>query len=231
MLYAVPYRRVSTREQGKSGLGLEAQQAAIALFSRNHTDIQLAEGYTEVQSGKTISDTLQERPVLAKAMQEASAHNGVVIVSKLDRLSRDVHFISGLVKQAGKSRRQLFIVCALGRDVSDFELHLYAALAEKERAQISERTRDALAALKARGVKLGAANPRIQQVAHDAQTFRADLYATKVANLLREAGLTQDTLRVQAAYLQDTGILTARGATTWTPIAVARIWDRVDDDM
>jgi DNA invertase Pin-like site-specific DNA recombinase len=100
-----------------------------------------------------VSDTLDERPQLQAALKLGKAQKIPILVSKLDRLSRDVHFISGLMAQ-----RVIFIVVELGRDTDPFLLHLFAALAEKERAMISQRTKAALAALKARGVRLG--NPR-----------------------------------------------------------------------
>ena len=148
-MQAVAYCRVSSREQGRSGLGLEAQRAAIERFCAGD-GITVVAWFTEVESGKRVSDTLHKRPQLAAALNLAASFNGPVIVSKLDRLSRDVHFISGLM-----AHRTEFIVCELGRVSDPFMLHLFAALAEKERALISERTKAALAALKARGVKLG----------------------------------------------------------------------------
>ncbi|WP_316229444.1 recombinase family protein, partial [Bradyrhizobium sp. SZCCHNR1070] len=150
---AVAYVRVSTGRQGKSGLGLEAQQAALVRFAE-------AEGYefvqlfTEVETGKG-ADALERRPQLAAALKIAKKHKAPIIVAKLDRLSRDVHFISGLMMH-----RTPFIVAELGADADPFMLHVYAALAEKERRLISQRTRDALAAKKAQGVKLGGLNAK-----------------------------------------------------------------------
>ena len=150
---AVAYIRVSTGRQGKSGLGLEAQQAALARFAQ-------AEGYefvqlfTEVETGKG-ADALERRPELAAALKLAKKRKAPIIVAKLDRLSRDVHFISGLM-----AHRTPFIVAELGADADPFMLHVYAALAEKERRLISQRTREALAAKKAQGVKLGGLNAK-----------------------------------------------------------------------
>src|SRR6266571_1360299 len=146
---AVEYLRVSTTEQGKSGLGLEAQQTAIRRFAELE-GFTITETFTEVESGKGADNALIRRPILADAMKAARKVKGHVIVAKLDRLSRDVHFISGLM-----AHRVPFIVAELGMDVDPFILHLYAALAQKERRLISERTRLALAAAKARGVQLG----------------------------------------------------------------------------
>jgi DNA invertase Pin-like site-specific DNA recombinase len=150
---AVGYLRVSTNEQGRSGLGLEAQKAAIEQFCARE-GITLSSCFTEVQSGKRVSDTLAERPQLIAALEASKALGGPLIVSKLDRLSRDVHTISGLMVH-----KVHFIVTELGRDADNFMIHLWAALAQKERELISQRTKAALAALKARGVKLGSGNP------------------------------------------------------------------------
>lgn len=150
---AVAYTRVSTAEQGRSGLGLEAQRAAIEAFAERE-GITISAWFSECLSGKRVSDTLAERPQLVAALAASKAAGTAVLVSKLDRLSRDVHFISGLMVH-----KVHFIVTELGTDVDPFMLHLFAALAEKERAMISQRTKAALAALKARGVKLGPKRP------------------------------------------------------------------------
>jgi DNA invertase Pin-like site-specific DNA recombinase len=144
----VAYYRVSSQKQGKSGLGLAAQRKAVETFAR-------AEGYqviaelTEVETGKG-ADALERRPQLAASLTAAKKAKCAVVVAKLDRLSRDVHFISGLM-----SKRVPFIVTELGPNVDPFMLHIHAAVAQKERELISRRTKEALAAAKARGVKLG----------------------------------------------------------------------------
>ena len=153
---AIAYCRVSTREQGASGLGLEAQRAAIEAFAERE-GIEVAQWYAEVETGKG-SNALERRPQLASALSSAKKLKVPVLVAKLDRLSRDVHFISGLMAQ-----RVEFIVTDLGRQADPFVLHLFAALAEKERQLISQRTKAGLAAAKARGTKLGsAARPALQ---------------------------------------------------------------------
>jgi DNA invertase Pin-like site-specific DNA recombinase len=143
---AIAYIRVSTQKQGKSGLGLEAQQALIQRFA-DQEGIQIVQSFTEVQSGK---DDDERRPELKAALEVARKAKAPIVVAKLDRLSRDVHFISGLMKH-----KVAFVVAELGADTDPFMLHLYAALAEKERAMISQRTKDALASAKARGKQLG----------------------------------------------------------------------------
>jgi DNA invertase Pin-like site-specific DNA recombinase len=149
----IGYVRVSTSQQG-SGLGLEAQKQALERFSEAE-GFTLARIFVEVETGKG-SDALERRPQLAAALSEARRQRCSVAVAKLDRLSRDVHFISGLM-----AHRVPFIVAELGPKVDPFILHLFAALAEKERTMISTRTKAALAAAKARGVALG--NPKLSK--------------------------------------------------------------------
>jgi DNA invertase Pin-like site-specific DNA recombinase len=139
----VSYLRVSTREQGHSGLGIEAQREAIARFAATEGLVIVAE-FVEVETAKG-ADALERRPQLSAALARARLIGAPVVVAKLDRLSRDVHFVSGLMAQ-----RVPFIVADLGTDTDPFLLHLYAALAEKERALISARTKAALAQGKAR---------------------------------------------------------------------------------
>jgi DNA invertase Pin-like site-specific DNA recombinase len=153
MKTAIGYIRVSTARQGKSGLGLEAQQQALARFAEAE-GYDLIQTFTEVETGKG-ADALERRPQLAAALQVAKKRKAPIIVAKLDRLSRDVHFISGLMMH-----KTPFIVAELGADADPFMLHMYAALAEKERRLISQRTKDALAAKKAQGVKLGGINAK-----------------------------------------------------------------------
>jgi DNA invertase Pin-like site-specific DNA recombinase len=145
---AIAYTRVSTEGQRKSGLGLEAQRSAIEVFAARE-GLTISQWFTEAESGKG-ADALKLRPQLAEALKAARKAKGPVLVAKLDRLSRDVHFISGLMAE-----RVEFIVTELGRQADPFVLHLYAALAEKERNMISERTKAGLASTKAHGTKLG----------------------------------------------------------------------------
>ena len=144
----VAYYRVSTERQGRSGLGLDAQRERCAQFAAAN-GLEMAEAFTEIETGKG-SDALDRRPQLAAALAAARRCRGQVLVAKLDRLSRDVHFIAGLMAQ-----RVPFLVAELGADVDPFMLHIYAALAEKERCMISERTRAAFAVRKGQGALLG----------------------------------------------------------------------------
>jgi DNA invertase Pin-like site-specific DNA recombinase len=206
MTIAVAYYRVSTARQGKSGLGIEAQKAAVQRFAEAEV-IEVVGEHVEVETGKG-ADALERRPELSAALAQARKAKCPVLVAKLDRLSRDVHFISGLM-----AHRVPFIVAELGADADPFMLHLYAALAEKERALISARTKAALAAKKAQGVKLG--NPRAAEAAvkaHAASRAAANQFAANVLPIVREiqiSGLT--SLRDIAAALNARGIRTARG--------------------
>jgi DNA invertase Pin-like site-specific DNA recombinase len=207
MQQAIAYYRVSTARQGRSGLGIEAQREAIIRFATAE-DFELAAEFVEVETGKG-SDALDRRPQLAAALATGRQRKCPVIVAKLDRLSRDVAFISGLMAQ-----RVPFIVAELGRDADPFMLHLYAALAEKERRLISERTRAALAARKAQGAKLGNRRNLAQAAAvgRRALSAEADAFAANVlpiVNSLRSNGLAD--LRGLAKALNDRGVQTARG--------------------
>jgi DNA invertase Pin-like site-specific DNA recombinase len=148
MKRAIGYIRVSTAKQGKSGLGLGAQQQVLQRFA-DAERIELVDVLVEVESAKHDAS---KRPVLAQALARAKRGKLPIVVAKLDRLSRDVHYISGLILM---QHRVPFIVADLGADTDPFMLHIYAALAEKERRLIGERTKAALQAAKARGVVLG----------------------------------------------------------------------------
>lgn len=207
MRQVITYIRVSTAQQGKSGLGIEAQRAALARFVEAEGCEVLAE-FVEVETGKG-ADAIERRPQLAAALAMARKGKAAVLVAKLDRLSRDVAFISDLM-----ARRVSFIVAELGADADPFMLHLYAALAEKERHLIADRTRVALAAKKAQGVKLGNPTNLAAAGAKGAQTQRAgaDAFAANVLPIVRqiqEAGAT--TPRAIAVALNERCVRTARG--------------------
>jgi DNA invertase Pin-like site-specific DNA recombinase len=154
---ALAYIRVSTQRQGKSGLGLEAQQAAVTAFAEAE-GLQIIAWHQDIESGSE-----NDRPGLNEVLRKARVLECPVIVAKLDRISRDVAFISKLMGEQVE-----FIVTELGRQADPFILHIFAALAEKERKLISERTKAALAAAKARGVKLG--NPNLKMYAGNRAT-------------------------------------------------------------
>jgi DNA invertase Pin-like site-specific DNA recombinase len=216
----IGYVRVSTSQQGRSGLGIEAQREALERFAAQE-GFTLARVFTEIETGKG-ADALDRRPQLGAALAEARRQRCPVAVAKLDRLSRDVHFISGLM-----AHRVPFLVAELGPDVDPFILHLFAALAEKERAMISARTRAALKAAKARGVKLGGPKlAKARKTAIAAIEANADRHAANVLPIIREiqrAGAR--TLRAIAHALNARGVTTARGGQ-WHAMTVRNVLAR-----
>ena len=215
--YYVTYRRVSTSEQGRSGLGLEAQQRDLDLYLGTVPEAKVLADVVEVVSGgKGESD----RPELAKALALCRREKATLLVAKLDRLSRNVAFVANLLEDKTVN----FKVAQLPR-ASRFELHLWAALAEQEREFVSQRTKAALAAAKARGVKLGGARPHLPE--HNRRrTERAQRHAEGVATLvlgLRDRGAT---LRETAEALNGAGLTAPRGGT-WAPNQVKRVLERL----
>jgi DNA invertase Pin-like site-specific DNA recombinase len=175
----ITYIRVSTTGQGRSGLGIEAQRQALNQFTQAE-GFEVVREFVEVETGKG-ADALERRPQLKAALAAARKLRCRVAVAKLDRLSRDVHFISGLM-----AHRVPFVVAELGPDVDPFVLHLFAALAEKERALIATRTKQALSAAKARGVSLG--NPTLHKArksAVEAVQTEADRFAANILPVIR----------------------------------------------
>ncbi len=218
----VNYFRVSTERQGRSGLGIEAQRERCQAFAAQN-GLEVVEGFTEIETGKG-SDALDRRPQLAAALATAKRLKCSVLVAKLDRLSRDVHFIAGLMVQ-----RVPFLVAELGPDVDPFMLHIYAALAEKERRMISERTRAALQARKKQGALLGnrtnlaeAQAKGSARVAEDALRFAENVFP--IIERIRASGIT--SLRGTAAVLDARGVRTARGGK-WKATQVGAILERV----
>lgn len=228
---AIAYVRVSTNSQGRSGLGLEAQQKAIEQFCEREF-VELLDTYREIETGKG-SDALDRRPQLSAAMRVAKKEKCYIVVAKLDRLSRDVHFISGLMAQ-----RVPFVVAELGFDVDPFLLHLYAALAEKERALISQRTKAALQVTRRRiqeqgyhttqhgttVTRLGHPDPTASVAnATRAAVMRADQTAAMVLPIIeqvRASGVR--TLDGIAKALNARGIKTSRGYE-WSSTQVRRV--------
>jgi DNA invertase Pin-like site-specific DNA recombinase len=210
---AISYIRVSTQRQGKSGLGLEAQRAAIVRFCETE-NFQITSEFIEVETGKG-ADALERRPQLAAALGAAKKADCPVIVAKLDRLSRDVAFIAGLMAQ-----RVPFIVTELGANADPFMLHIYAALAEQERRMISARTKSALAAAKARGVQLGNAE-QARLNASTALVFAESLRGeiTPIVNL---------SSRRIATILNSRGIKTSEGKA-WQSATVLRLIARLKE--
>ena len=209
---AVAYIRVSTQGQAKTGHGLAAQRDAIKTFAAAE-GFKIAATYEESETGKG-ADALDRRPQLAAAIKAARKLGAPVVVSKLDRLSRDVHFISGLM-----AHRVPFIVTELGRDVDPFVLHLFAALAQKERALISQRTKQGLAAARARGKQLGGWTAGSERSQRDAAAL-----AERMRPIMQElAGLSA---RAAAEELNRRKIASATGGK-WHAITVIRLRKRL----
>ncbi len=206
----VAYYRVSTAKQGASGLGLEAQQAAVLA----HCQSAPLAAFTEVESGKRA-----DRPQLAAALALAKKEKATLVIAKLDRLARDVHFISGLLKSNVE-----IVACDLPH-ANRFTLHIMSAVAEQEAEAISARTKAALAAAKARGVKLGTHASVINAEARaGADAYASSLSATLDA--LRLQGIT--SVREVCAALNAQGVLTRKGGQ-WHPTSVKRLLDRLAD--
>ena len=210
----VIYRRVSTSEQGKSGLGLEAQSSALARFCEAE-GFEAADSFTDVSSGKL---GLEGRAGLAGALAKAAKLKCPVLVSKLDRLSRDVAFISGLMAKGVP-----FIVADLGANVDVFTLHLYAALGQKERQLISQRTKDALAPMVGTGKLGNKTNLAEAQARGRAGSIAASAaFAGRVMPLvgrLKAGGLSMNAI---AKQLNASNMPTMRGGQ-WTAKAVSRV--------
>ena len=209
----IAYYRVSTAKQGRSGLGLEAQRAAVAAFAKAEGFTVAAE-YTEIETGKG-ADALNKRPQLRAALKQAKRSKASVCVARLDRLSRDVAFISGLMSQ-----RVPFIVAALGRDVDPFVLHIYAALAEQERKMISQRTRAGLQQAKARGVQLGRTGAALAAKNAAAAAERDEALRPVLVSLVGQSS------RAIADQLTEQGIEPPRGGA-WSNKTVLRMMARL----
>jgi DNA invertase Pin-like site-specific DNA recombinase len=191
---------------------MEAQQAALARFAEQE-GYALQNTFEEVETGKG-ADALDRRPQLAAALLAARKLKAPIIVAKLDRLSRDVYFISGLM-----SHKTPFIVAELGPNVDPFMLHIHAAVAEQERRRISERTRAALAAKKAQGGKLGGLNAKGIQNRDDAAARAAEL-----APVFAE--LASLTARKAANELNGRGVPAPSGGR-WHAMQVIRVRERI----
>lgn len=221
----VAYLRVSTERQGRSGLGIEAQQTAVADYIARTGGGRLVATFTEVETGKRA-----DRPELAKALAMCRAHRAALIVAKLDRLARNTHFLLSVVDgtgDAGVAFCDLPIVPP--GPVGKFFIQLLAAVAELEAGLISQRTKAALAAAKARGVKLGPKTPRgrtdgMEKRAAEARTIKARQRAADVLPVIeqiRSTGVT--SLSAIAAELQRTEVPTPSGHGSWHAATVMRV--------
>jgi DNA invertase Pin-like site-specific DNA recombinase len=218
----VAYLRVSTDRQGRSGLGLEAQQAAIASFLKAD-DKLLLPPFTEVESGKN-----SDRPQLRLAMDRCRKTGATLLIARLDRLARNVRFISALMEEGVP-----FVACDMP-NATPFMLHVYAAVAEEEARAISRRTKAALAAAKARGVKLGGDRGYRPVAAPDARlggdAVRRDAdhaahRAMVAIEAIRVAHGPDISLHAVARGLTERQVATPRGGA-WTATAVRRVLAR-----
>jgi len=226
----VAYYRVSTKGQERSGLGLEAQRTAVAEYARQTGGAVIAE-YTETETGKTA-----DRPNLAEAIGHTRLSAATLVIAKLDRLARNVHFTSGLMESGVE-----FVACD-NPDANKLTIHLLAAMAEHEATQISIRTKDALQAAKARGAKLGSARPghwegrehrrgwsKATKAAAKKRSQKArEEYAFLVPTLQR---MQQEgkSFQKMADWLNGQGHTTRRGAA-FTSAIVWRILNRAEED-
>jgi DNA invertase Pin-like site-specific DNA recombinase len=213
----IPYYRVSTRKQGESGLGLEAQQSCVADFAR-YGQHEIIATYQEIETGKRA-----DRPELAKAIAHSKRAKATLVIAKLDRLARNVHFLSGLMES------RVDFVCCDNPHANRLTLHILAAVAEDEARRISERTKAALAAYKARGGRLGTPGNLTSQAGRrgtEATRAKARVaYAALLPELQqwRAAGLSY---RLIASLLNGGGRTTRTGAA-WNHNQVKRVLARV----
>jgi DNA invertase Pin-like site-specific DNA recombinase len=218
----VAYYCVSTAKQGQSGLGLDAQRNAVADYLNGGRWALLRE-FTEIESGKR-----DDRPQLSAALAYAKATGSTLVIAKLDRLARNVAFIANLMES-----RTRFVAADMP-EANDLTIHVLAAVAEHERKAISQRTRDALAAVKARGTRLGNPNGaralraagRGNGDAVDAIKANADAHAAQlrpIIDSMQAEGIIG--LRAIAKALNERGILTARGGR-WYATSVKNLLSR-----
>jgi DNA invertase Pin-like site-specific DNA recombinase len=212
----VAYYRVSTDKQGQSGLGLDAQREAVA---RHIGQAELVAEFTEVESGRK-----NDREQLAHALSLAKRTKATLVIAKLDRLARNVHFISGLLESS------VPFVCADMPEADRTFLQMMAVFAEWEARKISERTKAALAQVKAQGRQLGCPTPEVGSALGIAKIqAKADRYAERVGplvqDIVRKSGAC--TLRDIAAALTARGIETPRGNINWNPSQVSNLLKRI----
>ena len=207
----VSYYRVSTDRQGRSGLGLDAQREAVQKHLAAHAGKLIGE-FCEVESGKR-----SDRPQLAAAIAAAKKTKATLIIAKLDRLARNVHFISGLMESGVE------FVADDNPHANKLMVHLLAAFAEHEREQISQRTKDALAAAKARGIRLGRNGADRLAPAYRAEAMERARQLRPLLAEMKRAGLSA---RKMAEQMTARGIPTPTGAA-WHAQTIIRMIDRV----
>ena len=215
----VAYYRVSTQKQGQSGLGLEAQKAGVLSYL-DGGGWKLIEEFTEVETGKG-ANALDRRPQLRAALALCKKQKATLVIAKLDRLARNVHFVSGLIESGVE------FVAADMPQANKTMIQMYAVMSEWERDAISKRTKEALAAAKARGVKLGTAGPANLRHAIDQRQAEADAYAEKWRGVLlglKSRGFRQ---RAIADEMNSRDIKSPRGGQ-WHLPTVQRVMARLE---
>ena len=209
----IAYHRVSTARQGNSGLGLEAQQKAVADYL-NGGEWEMLEEYVEVESGKSH----KKRPQLASAIASSKKHKATLIIAKLDRLSRNVAFVSALMESGVE------FLAVDNPNANKLMVHMLAAFAEHERDQISHRTKVALAAAKARGVQLG----KHSAVLSKKNKEHADDWARDIARYVTPLRQTHKSLRKLTDAMNKLEIPTPREGSKWHVTSVQRLLGRLD---
>lgn len=212
----VIYTRVSTEDQGKSGLGLEAQERDIAVFLDKFSEVPfgIIGEFRDVQSG---SDA--DRPELTKALDLVRRTGAELLIAKLDRLSRKVSFIATLMDD-----KRVKLRVAQMPQADKFQLHIYAALAEQERTFISERTKAALRAAKSRGVRLGGLRDKTMKRNEAIQT-KANAEADRLMRIIGPLKASGQSLSAIAETLDAMNVQTSRGGK-WTAKQVSRVLER-----
>jgi DNA invertase Pin-like site-specific DNA recombinase len=222
----IAYYRVSTQKQGASGLGLDAQQEAVRCHLGG-SGSELVGEFVETETGKG-ADALAKRPQLRAALEACRKLGAKLLIAKLDRLARNVHFITGLMEAAkGNGRNAVkFVACDMP-EANDLTIHIMAAFAEHEAKRISERTKDALRAAKSRGKRLGVAGaanlrPNIQM-----RQAAADGFAQKMRGQIEGFKLRGLSQRQMVAELNTLGVCTANGSE-WSLTQLQRVIKRLD---
>jgi DNA invertase Pin-like site-specific DNA recombinase len=213
----VSYLRVSTQQQGRSGLGLEAQRAAVAAYVANR-GVLLRE-FIEIETGKG-SNALERRQQLRAAIELAKKESIVLLIAKLDRLARNVHFVTGLIESGCD-----FIAVDMP-NANKTMIQIHAVMSEHERDQISARTKAALAAAKARGTRLGVRGPQNLRPNIEARKAAADAFAERLKGIIDGFNTRGLTHRAMAAELNAVALPAPRGGK-WTHGQVQRLLSRL----
>jgi DNA invertase Pin-like site-specific DNA recombinase len=214
----IAYYRVSTQKQGQSGLGLEAQQASVMAYL-NGGQWELVSSFTEIETGKG-ANALERRPQLRAALEMCKKMKATLVIAKLDRLARNVHFVSGLIESGVE------FVAADMPHANKTMIQIHAVMSEHERDQISARTKAALAAAKARGVVLGVAGATNLKSNIEERQRAAEEFAGKLAEVIEGMKVRGLSQRAMCEELNQLGIKTARGGE-WSLIQLQRVVNRL----